>query len=472
MLRFTFIFKFVIILKCFFFGFRSIAYMRKGIWQGMGVMFCVLTGGLSLFAQLEKRLPFPVFSFQLNNGLNVILSEDNSLPLVTVAVAYKAGSKDEPAGQSGLAYLLQNLMFEGSRNIGRMQHLSFIQRIGGRLNAQTERDHTIFYQTVPSHHLASVLWLESDRMMSLTIHQTNVDYRKNQLAEDLKARRLQDPYMDGAEIFESLLYPDHAYGRPVHGREADLQDIRLSEVKSFYDIYYRPNNAVLCIVGNIDLKQAQELVLKYFQSISPGRNNSTSTPTNKFENTHIQAITDSVTSPLAIAPGFFLGYRIPKARSDDFYALKLIEYILFKGKSSRLHKRLLQSESLASQLSGGIEIRGDQAAFLFIVTSSNELKIERSQKEIFSEINKLKTTRISENELLKAKNVFKSEYLERYATTLDKALYLVNSRFSGMTREDLPGEMDKYLAVTPARIIYTMQKYFTQERILINVKTR
>ena len=152
--------------------------------------------------------------------------------------------------------------------------------------------------------------------------------------------------------------------------------------------------------------------------------------------------------------------------------MTLIEYILFKGTSSRLYKRLLQSDRLASQLSGGIEIRGDQAAFRFIVTSSNELKIERSQKEIFSEINKLKTTMISESELFKAKNAFKMEYLERYATTLDKALFLLYSRLSGITWEDLPSEMDKYLAVTPSRIIYTMNRYFKQDRILINVKTR
>ena len=292
--------------------------MRKGSWQGLRVMLCVLTSGLSLFAQLDKRLPFPINSFQLNNGLDVILSEDHSLPLVTVAVAYKAGSRDEPSGKAGLAYLLQNLMFEGSRNIGRMQHLSFIQKIGGRLNAQTERDRTIFYQTIPSHHLASVLWLESDRMMSLSINQANVDYWKNQLSEELRARRLQDPYLEGAEIFESLLFPDRASGRPVHGQETDLQNIKLSEVKNFYDIYYRPNNAVLCIAGNIDLKQTQGLVKKYFQTLSPNRNNSSAGPANTAENTNIQAVTDSVISPLAIAPRFFwdTGSRQPKAMNS------------------------------------------------------------------------------------------------------------------------------------------------------------
>ncbi len=446
--------------------------MRKRIWQRIGVTFCALTCGLSIFAQQEKLLPFPIDFYELDNGLKVILSEDNSLPLVTVAVAYKAGANDEPADKSGLAYLMQNLMFEGSRNIGRMQHLSFIQRIGGRLNAQTERDRTIFYQTVPSHHLASMLWLESDRMMSLTINQANVDYWKTQLAEELRTQRLRDPYLAGAEIFDSLLYPDTAYGHPVHGREEGFQGIKLSEVLHFYDTYYRPNNAILCIVGNFDREPAKELVRKYFQSLSPHQKIMPPVPAMETENIDIQAVTDSVTSPLAIAPGFFLGYRIPKAFSDDFYALTMIEYLLFKGKSSRLHKRLLQGERLASQLSGGIEIRSDQAGFRFMVECSNDLKIERSQKEVFSEINKIKTMIISENELFKVKNVFKSDYLQQYATTSNKALYLVHSHMSGLTWDDLAGELDKYLAVTPARIIYTMQKYFNQTRILINVKTR
>ena len=446
--------------------------MQKGIWRRIGMTFCFLIYCLSLFALQEKQLPFPVSSFELNNGLQVILSEDNSLPLVTVAVAYKAGANNEPPGKSGLAYLMQNLMFEGSRNIGRMQHLSFIQRIGGRLNAQTERDRTIYYQTVPSHHLASVLWLESDRMMSLSLNQANVDYWKNQLAEELRSRRMRDPYMDGAEIFDSFLYPDHAYGHPLHGREADLQDIKLSEVIHFYNKYYQPNNAVLCIVGDIDFKPAQELVRKYFQSLTPSQKISAPSPAMDTENIDIPAVTDSVTSPLAISPGFFLGYRIPKAFSDDFYALTLIEYLLFKGKSSRLHKRLLQGERLASHLSGGIEIRSDQAAFRFMVDCSNELKIERSQKEVFSEINKVKTVIVSENELFKVKNVFKNEYLQQYATTSNKALYLVNSHLFGLAWDELAGELDRYLSVTPARIIYTMQKYFTEARILINVKTR
>jgi predicted Zn-dependent peptidase len=180
-----------------------------------------------------------------------------------------------------------------------------------------------------------------------------------------------------------------------------------------------------------------------------------------------------VESALASSPAFFLGYRIPKARTLDFYALTLIEYILMKGNSSRLHERLIKiEERLASQLFGGIDTRHDQAAFRFFVASSNDLKQERCQKEIISEINRLKTSLVSEKELAKTKNVFKRDYVNHYANSGNKALFLAHSWLSEVPWDELPTELDQYMNVTPQRIIFTMRKYFNQDRILINIKTQ
>ncbi len=446
--------------------------MRYRTWPWIVLSVCVLFHGISRGGQLDRQSPFPFSTFELKNGLTVLLAQDGTLPVVTIAVAYKVGSMHEDLDKAGLAYFLENLMFEGSRNVSRMQHVRFIQRIGGRLNAVTERDRTIFYQTVPSHHLTSILWLESDRMMSLSIDQANVDFWKSNLKSGLKMRSGQDPYQNGSRVFDALLYPDYAINHPSLGTRADLDSITVADVRDFYQTYYRPNNAVLCIVGDIELNRTGELVRKYFQGLPRGPDIPPA-PTARDSDIKIAGITKTVENLSTSAPGFFLGYRIPKARSDDFYALTLIEYILMRGNSSRLHRRLIKREErLASQLSGGIDIRHDQAAFLFIVFSSNELKKERCQKEIFSEINKLKSSLVSEKELLKAKNVFKRDYVNRYATSVDKTLFLTNAFLSGIPWVELPSELDQYLSVTAPRIMFTMGQYFAQDRILVNIKTR
>jgi len=436
----------------------------------LGLLICLNVWG----GQLETSSPFPVTSFRLENGLEVILSEDDTLPIATLAVAYRAGSLHERPGKSGLAYLLENLMFEGSRNVGRMQHISFIQRIGGRLTALRERDKTIFYQTIPSHHLATALWLESDRMMALTLSSEDIARAKSALIGEIKNRRLRNPFMEGQRYFDALLFPDLAYGLPERGLEEDLKAISERDVREFYETYYRPNNAVLCIVGNIKQTQARELVQKYFGSVPPGKSLPPAAGSSQETDRDfgVSGVTDSLESPLSTSPAFFLGFRIPGPRSNDFYPLRIIEYILMKGNSSRLINRLLKKESLATRLSGGIDVRGDQAAFRIFVVSSNELKAERCQNEILSEINKLKTTRIADQELQKAKNLLRMDSVSRYATSVEKAKFLIRSHLAGIAWEDLSAEQERYLVVTPTRILLTMNKYFNEDRILIHVKTR
>jgi predicted Zn-dependent peptidase len=227
-------------------------------------------------------------------------------------------------------------------------------------------------------------------------------------------------------------------------------------------------------VGHIDPTKAEELVRKYFESIPPGK--SLPAPAGSTQETDrdfsISRFTDSLESPLSTSPAFFLGFRIPSPRSSDFYALNLIEYILMRGNSSRLINRLVKKDSLATRLTGGIDVRGDQAAFRIFVVSSNELKAERCQNEILSEISKLKAGRISDDELQKAKNLLRMDFVSRYTTSVKKALFLIRSYSAGIAWEDMPAELDRYLAVTPIRIIYTMNKYFNEDRILIHVKTR
>ncbi len=425
----------------------------------LGLYLFLLLGNFPAHGQDKQRLSFPIKQYKLENGLQVILSEDYSLPVVSVVIAYNVGSINEPPGKTGLAYLLENLMFQGSQNVGRMQHISFIRRTGGDLNATTTEDKTIFQQTVPSHQLALVLWLESDRMKSLEITAANVEQAKEALIEEIHQRKATEPYLESSLTFDRLLYPNLAYSHPVIGNEADVRNLTVEDVKDFYSTFYTPNNAVLAIAGNINKKKTEEDIQKYFHTIQKGKDIPL-LPSLKSSGKKATVISKESLAPL---PGFHLGYRIASPYSQDFYPLKIIEYILLRGITSRLYKKLIKRIRIARSLSGSIEKRKELATFKIFVSSVNEIMVERSKRVIFSEINKLKSSLVSEKELRKAKNIFKMDYLNQYATSADKAVFLAEAFLSKKSLDDLPGELENYLSVDNYSLIRIMRRYFINE---------
>jgi predicted Zn-dependent peptidase len=402
--------------------------------------------------------------------LKVVLSEDYSLPLVSVALAYQVGSIHEPPGKTGLAYFLENMMFMGSLNIGPMQHISYINRIGGEPNAGTTEDITYFYETVPSNQLALVLWLESDRMRTLDINAAKAERSRQALLDEIRQRKAGEPYFESSLAFDRLLFSDFSRSHPILGQEEDIRNLTVEDLKNFYSTYYVPNNAVLSIVGNIDLNRAKELVERYFETIPPGKDIPAPVPP---EPRPKEQLAEVFQESLAPAPAFHLGYRVAPPYSPDFYTLAIIDYILLKGNSSRLYKRLVKKESLAFYLSGGIEKRKDVAAFKVFAMSSSVSAETLCQKAIFSEITRLRTTYVPEAEVEKAKNMFKKDYLTRFSSLLDRAIYLAEISFSPFGLEKAPQELGKYLKVTPLEIIGTINRYLTPENsILLDVKIR
>ncbi len=422
---------------------------------------------LPLFClQQQEALPFPITAFQLENGLQVVLSEDFSIPVVSVAVAYLVGSIDDKEGKTGLAYLLGNLVFQGSQNIRKLQHLNFIHRVGGKIYIRTGIDKTTLSQTVSSNHLPTVLWLESDRMTSLNITDENVQEAKSAIIEEINNQKYADPYLENAIRFDELLFGKYSYSHPVHGKEADLREITVEDVNEFYTTYYIPSNAVLCITGNINKQRTVELVKKYFQTIPKGKKAPIS-QANQSQETN--EITETLKNPLATSPGFFLGYRIAPPGSPDYYPLVLVDYILLRAKGSRFYKRLQRRERLVTYMEGGIQRRKDQTVFRIFVMNSNEYTKDMSQKGLFSEINRLKSIPISEKELERAKNMLRRDYIQRYSTSLDKAIFLAESFLDGTTPEELSTELIKYLNVSPHRINGIMNRYFNQYSVLLNI---
>jgi predicted Zn-dependent peptidase len=430
----------------------------------------ILLSPVFLFSQRARvDLPVPHTQLTLKNGLQVIISEDYSIPLVSVVVSYKVGSLYESPGKTGLAYLLENLMFQGSKNISRMQHISIVNKTGGVINAATTEDKTLFFQTVPSNHLALVLWLESDRMKSLTIDPDIVDQAKNALIEEVRQRKTSDPYLESREIFDQLIFQNFAYSHPIFGTGPDLRRITVEDVKTFYSSYYVPNNTILCITGDIDTEKAIGLVRKYFETIPEGKDipvlESSQFP--KAAGEVVRTHEDS----LATYPGFYIGYRIDTPRAKDYFPLKIIEYILLQGNSSRLHRRLIVRDKTAIQVTGGLEVKKDRGVFSVFVTSVNEIMKSRSQRAVFSEIDRLRTNLISQRELRKAINMFEFDFRSRYSSNLARAFFLIDT-LSDSESGNQTYNLNNYLGVTAANLQIVANRYFFQNRIVLNVKTK
>jgi zinc protease len=439
---------------------------KKIIVLGLSLLICLALSSAS--AQLEEP-SFPYSSFKLKNGLSVILSVDESLPLVSIVVAYRVGSTHDTPGKEGMAYLMVNLMFQGSRNIGPMQHINYLNRIGGEFNAETQADKTIFSQSVPSNQLALVLWLESDRMNSLSINASSVQQAKNSLIEEIQIAKDNDFYRDSSVHFDQLLYSNPAYSHPVIGMDInDIRNISVDDVSNFFSMYYTPNNAVLSIVGNIDMAQSTELIRKYFESIPAGKKLDPINLEKPEETTDIAEIFENIMAP---SPGFYLGYRLSAPYTYDYYTLSIIDYLLLQGKSSRLYKRLIRP-LIAFHLEGGIEIRKDFTTFKLLVLTNEEMMMERSRRTVFSEINRLRTNLIQDKELQRAKNMFKFDYLNQFETTLGKAVYLAEFYLDNGNLDEPFSELNKYMRVTPARIMRAMNSYFSRGSILLEITIR
>jgi zinc protease len=407
-----------------------------------------------------KGLDLPLTQYRLKNGLQVILSEDDSLPVVSVVVAYAAGPVREQPGRSGLAYLMENLMFQGSENVSPMQHINYIQRIGGEFNANTAFDKTYFYETVPSNQLALALWLESDRMAAPAITGPNVERAKEALVAESRQRRTTEPYMESFFLFDSLLYPDFAYGHPVIGTEEDLKRITEEDVRAFASAYYVPNNAVLCIAGSFSVPKTRELVAKYFETIPRGADVIPPPPPRSEMPAGRERV---VADPLAPSPAFHLGFRLSRLQPGDAYSLRILDVLLTRGNSSRLHKRLVKKERIALYLNGGVEERGEIPTLRIFAISPNDVMADLCRKAVTAEIGKLRTAPVPEAELAKAKVLFKSDYLDRMASSLPRALFLCESILSGDRLEDIPEEFGRYLRVTPVTIISLANRLFKPE---------
>src|SRR5712691_11166272 len=225
-------------------------------------------------SDITRRPMLALESYELGNGLRVVLNEDHSAPLVAVNVWYHVGSKNERPGRTGFAHLFEHMLFSGSEHVGNNEHFRYVQSVGGVLNGTTFFDRTNYFETLPSQYLALGLWLESDRMGFFlpALTQEKLDIQREVVKEERRQRYDNVPYGTAFERMLHLAYdPDYPYHWPTIGSMEDLSAASLDDIREFFSTWYRPDNCVLTVVGDFVPAEAKELIANYFGNIAPGR---------------------------------------------------------------------------------------------------------------------------------------------------------------------------------------------------------
>ena len=374
------------------------------------LLIVLLISGWSLQAQSTK---IEFTEFDLNNGLHVILHQNNSVPTVAVNLLYHVGSKNESADRTGFAHFFEHLMFEGSDNIDRGQYFKYIQNAGGNNNAYTSFDQTVYHEVLPSNQLELGLWLESERMMHLKVDSLGIETQRKVVKEERKQSYENRPYGRlMLEIFRNS-FKVHPYQWTPIGEAQYIDQATYSEFFDFYKQYYVPNNSVLVIAGDIQIEQAKTLVKKYFEGIPTGKT-AIIRPSVKepVQTTEVKANAyDKVQLPVVI-----YSYHIPAMGTPDSYVLDMLQKWISGGKSSVLYKSLVDEQQLALQVGAFPFSLEDAGLFVAYGFANLGKTAEELDKAMNIEIEKAKNSEMSDTAFQKIKNQIESDFYTKNKT--------------------------------------------------------
>ena len=296
----------------------------------------------------------PVDYYKLPNGLKVVLSHDPTAPTVAVAVYYNIGFRIEPKDRTGFAHLFEHMMFQGSRNLGKMEFIKLIQANGGVFNGSTRFDYTNYFEVMPSHKLETALWAEADRMKGLNITQENLTNQQGVVSNEVRVNVINQPYggfpwLDMPQYANTNWYNAHNF----YGDLNDLEAATLEDVKKFFDLYYTPNNAALVVVGDFDTAATKKMIEKYFGGIKPVKRPELPDLTEPRQEQEKRA---SKEDAIAKRPALGWAYHMPKRNTPEYWAMGVLDQVLAQGEDSLLHQELAKKRGLTAGINAGINI--------------------------------------------------------------------------------------------------------------------
>jgi zinc protease len=395
--------------------------------------------------------------YDLSNGMHVILHQDNSAPVVTTAVMYHVGAKDENPERTGFAHFFEHLLFEGTENIPKGEWFTIVTSAGGSNNANTTDDRTYYYEVFPSNNVELGLWMESERLLHPVINQDGVDTQNEVVKEEKRLRVDNSPYGKFLEKIKLNMFKKHPYKGTTIGKMAHLDAATLEEFQAFNTKFYVPNNAVLVVAGDIDSAEVKVMIENYFGPIPRGED---------FERNFPKE--DPITAPMRAKaydsniqiPAIMAAYRTPSFKERDSYVLSMISTYLSDGKTSKLYKKMVDDKKMALQV-GAINLsQEDYGTYILYGLPLGDVSLDDLVAEMDEEILKLKNNLISERDYQKIQNKFENNFVssnssfEGIANSLARyyMLYgdvnLINNEidiYRSITREEIQSVANKYL---------------------------
>jgi zinc protease len=423
---------------------------------------------LGVAAAPVKKIQFT--DTKLKNGLRVIIAEDHSAPVFSVAVNYNVGSRDERKGRTGFAHLFEHMMFKGSQNVGAGEHPHLIFSNGGSMNGTTNKDRTLYFEILPANQLDLVLFLEADRMRSLDITKANLDNQINAVQEERRLGIDNQPYGKTFELRDELAYENFAYEHSVIGSMADLSAATVDDVAAFFKTYYAPNNAVLSIVGAVDTKVALDKVRKYFESI-PSQPPPPAVDMTEPEQKEERRAT--LEDALARLTRIDMVFKIPPSAHADYDALQVLATVLSGGRSSRFNENIVRQKQLAAAVNAFAGESRGPGLFGVVGTVTPGRTVADLETAIEAEIERVKTGPIEAWEIDKARNGARSQLISNLGSSLGRAVTLgedalfydnpdrINTRadaIAKVTAADVQRVAKQYLVKTGRTVVITVPK--------------
>ena len=438
----------------------------------LGLSACLATSIVAAIAltPVQAAVRPPKLQYEITtlaNGLRVILSEDHSTPIVHVSVWYHVGSKNERPGRTGFAHLFEHMMFKGSKNVESESHISLISSVGGRSNAYTTEDTTVFWQTLPAHYLPLALWLEADRMATLRVDDAAFRREREVVKEERLMRIENQPYGRLAEIIYDHAFVVHPYKHPTIGSMADLEAASIADVRDFHSTYYVPENATVTVVGDFEPELALQLVNQYLGRVPKAAR---PVPRDIPKEPPMTRERRAIVKEAWPLPAVVVAYHITYDGHPDAYPLHITSKILSDGQSARIPRELIYNRRLCLSAFGSGNIIEDPNLFFAVCIVQPGQTVEAAEQALIEEFEKLKRGGVAVHEVQRAQNQFARDYILSRESNEDKAAHLAHAAVIHNDITTADGEFDIFMKTTVADVQRVARTYFNESnRVVLHV---
>ena len=395
---------------------------------------------------------------RLKNGLRLIVAEDHNAPTYSIAVSYNVGSRDERKGRTGFAHLFEHMMFKGSENVGPGEHFTLIFNNGGNMNGTTNKDRTLYYETLPSNQLDLGLFLEADRMKSLVINKENLANQINAVQEERRLGVDNQAYGRTYEAIDSLAYSNFAYQHSVIGSMADLSAASVEDVAAFFKTYYAPNNAVVAIVGDVKTAEVIAKAKKYFEPIARQKDPD---PVDMTEPAPGGEKRLDLEDALARQPQVDITWIVPPSANTDAAALSVLANVLGGGRSGRLYENVVRQQQLATGIGASKSESRGPGTFQFFIAGAPGKSPAEVEKAALAELEKVKRDGVHPWEVQKARSSARRAMVSRLQSTLQRAVLLSQNALFYDDPNRINTRADMIAAVTAADVQRVANQYLT-----------